>query len=154
MFEHGTGTEYAKDPKGQPCFAGHSSLKEKYTGMRIRGGGTQGVPPPLAVQIGLWPIFLVRCPRKFMSILKATKESISEVFPTTRLFGAPTPPVFWAIVPIFRSDFDPKRARAWIFSISLCTICIGNMLQTLQFVNAFVRAYYRQYFCSRSVVFF
>ena len=26
MFEHGTGTEYAKDPKGQPCFAGHSSL--------------------------------------------------------------------------------------------------------------------------------
>ena len=25
MFEHGTGTEYAKDPKGQPCFAGHSS---------------------------------------------------------------------------------------------------------------------------------
>ena len=24
MFEHGT--EYAKDPKGQPCFAGHSSL--------------------------------------------------------------------------------------------------------------------------------
>ena len=26
MFEHGTGTEYAKDPKGQPCFAGHSSI--------------------------------------------------------------------------------------------------------------------------------
>ena len=22
MFEHGTGTEYAKDSKGQPCFAG------------------------------------------------------------------------------------------------------------------------------------
>ena len=33
MFEHGTGTEYAKDPKGQPCFAGHSTFwfsKRKY----------------------------------------------------------------------------------------------------------------------------
>ena len=129
--------------------------KEKFIGnsdMRIRGNPM--ACSPLAVQIGLWPIFLVRCPRNFMSILKETKESISEVFSTTRLFWAPTPPVFWAIVPIFRSDFDPKRARAWIFSISLCTICIGNMLQTLQFVNAIVRAYFLQYFCSWSVVFF
>ena len=35
MFEHGTGTEYAKDPKGQPCFAGHSSINTPPTGLAI-----------------------------------------------------------------------------------------------------------------------
>ncbi len=69
------------------------------------------------MKIELRSILVIGWPRKFRSILRATNELISEVFSTIRLFWTPTPPTFWATVPIFGSDFGSKRAQTGIFSI-------------------------------------